>query len=314
MLNHWNSEIKPLSICVIIPTFNRVCELKKVINALYSQKIKPDRIIIIDDGSDEESINEIRNLIKKEKLLINLIKNVPKKGPSCARNRGIVQSKEDVIVFLNDDTMPRNRFFLKNHLDMVMKYPNCSIMGPFGKEKKNDTNFLYGRWVRQLGIERLYPVRTGSVLPYRYFCTANVCVRRKYLNDCLFDENFPYPALEDTDLGYRLFKKGVLLRYNGNSSVNHLHKYTIEKVIERQKMLGESLNYLLKKHPELNQFYQPKIPEIWCNLLFYFLKTPLKYLLNKDLRIFLLGLTTKYRSYYLLSIRKNKNQLVHFSF
>lgn len=297
MLNHRNSEKKALSICVIIPSFNRVYELKKVINALCLQEIKPDRIIIIDDGSDEDVINGIRNLIKKEKLLINLIKNAHR-GPSCARNRGIVQSKEDLIVLLNDDTVPRSKYFLKNHLEMVMKYPDSSIMGPFGKEKKNETNFLYGKWTRQLGIERLYPVKSGSVLPYRYFCTANVCVRRKYLKDCLFDENFPYPALEDTDLGYRLFKKGVLLRYNGKSPVKHLHKYTVEKVIERQKMLGESLNYLLKKHPELNQFYKPKIPEIWNNSLFYFLQTPLKYLLNKDRRIFLIGLTTKYRAYY----------------
>lgn len=286
------------SVCVVIPTCNRLEVLKKTLSALEEQTIMPDRVVIIDDGSSREDIDCLTEFVHKLKFPVSLIGNSPKKGPAAARNKGITSSKEDIILFINDDTVPYGRNFVESHLVLVGKFPDSSIMGPFGKNPEYRNDFLHSRWVDKLGVEASYGISTGEILSFYQFCTANVCVPRRFLTDCLFDENFPYAAHEDTDLGYRLHLKGVPLRYNPDSLVAHLHHYTPELLLERQEKIGKSLSYLLKRHPELAVTLKPKVPSFLCRFVQPLLETPLNAVFPKDFVLFLRGLLMKYNSFY----------------
>ena len=286
------------SICVIIPTYKRIDVLKMNLKSFAEQTIKPDRVFVIDDGSSKEDVEEIKTYMNSLDLPAVFLENKPDKGPASARNKGITRSEEDLILFINDDTVPYGKDYLAAHLALARKYPDSSITGPFGRHPEYSNDLLHGRWIDKLGVEASYGSKAGEVLNWQHFCTANVCVPRKFLSDCLFDEDFPYAAHEDTDFGYHLHLKGVPLRYNPDSLVRHIHNYTPEMLVDRQQKIGKSLAYLLKSHPEVAPIFKPRLPRSGAKLVQLFLKSPLKIFLSKDLRLFLSGLTAKYNSFY----------------
>ena len=85
-------------IAVIIPTFNRKEFLFNAINSVLAQTYKNIELIIIDDGSSDKTINQLKHY--KSQLQIYRQKN---KGVSAARNKGIKLSKSDWVAFLDSD-------------------------------------------------------------------------------------------------------------------------------------------------------------------------------------------------------------------
>ena len=84
-------------ISIIIPTLNRYEVLKKLLKDLESQNYKNFETIIID-----QSDNYNPEFYKKYNLNINLI-HQSEKALWKARNRGIIEAKSDLLIFLDDD-------------------------------------------------------------------------------------------------------------------------------------------------------------------------------------------------------------------
>lgn len=97
-----------MKISVIIPTYNRKFFLKRSVDSVLKQTLKPYEIIIIDDGSSDGT----SSMIKESYPAVNLIRQ-ENKGVSAARNTGIRSSSGDWICFLDsDDEWKKNK--LKN--------------------------------------------------------------------------------------------------------------------------------------------------------------------------------------------------------
>ncbi len=86
-------------ISVIIPTYNRANFLGEAIESVLSQTYKNLEVIIIDDGSTDDT----RQLIEKytDKRIIYLYQEHG--GTSAARNKGIQEAKGEYIAFLDSD-------------------------------------------------------------------------------------------------------------------------------------------------------------------------------------------------------------------
>lgn len=89
-------------VSVIIPTFNRPRLLAQTVKSVLEQTYPPSEIIIINNGSKPEYLNELCS-IGNSCASINLIHLSSNKGPGYARNIGIESSKGDWILFLDDD-------------------------------------------------------------------------------------------------------------------------------------------------------------------------------------------------------------------
>ena len=85
-------------ISVIIPTYNRAPFLKKAIESVLSQTYQDFELIVVDDGSKDET----SRLISSYKSRIEYIKQ-ENRGPGSARNLGISTAQRDFIVFLDSD-------------------------------------------------------------------------------------------------------------------------------------------------------------------------------------------------------------------
>lgn len=287
------------SVSIVIPTANRFDELQHTLLALETQTVLPEHIIIIDDGSPPEIWEHTQKFCAERQLPILCLSNAPQKGPAAARNKGILESQEDYILFINDDTRPACNTFLEQHLAFAAGHPDCSILGKLAWAPETPNNLLFGPWTKRLSFDVGYDDLTqGEYLGFHKFCTANVLVPRKFLQNCLFDEQFPFAAYEDIELGYRLEQKGYALLYNPEPCVYHAHRYDAEMVAARQKNAGHSLAYLLYAHPELRGLYSPKISRHLTRALAFWVKTPFFSYCSGDFQLLCRQLAAKYTAFW----------------
>ena len=87
-----------LTVCVIIPTYNRAELLRQALDSLLRQTRPVDEIIVIDDGSTDATVNMLAHFAAPITLLTQV-----HLGRSQARNRGLQTARADLIAFLDDD-------------------------------------------------------------------------------------------------------------------------------------------------------------------------------------------------------------------
>ncbi len=88
-------------ITVIIPTYNRQKQVVHAIDSVLAQTLLPQEIIVVDDGSDDQT----QQLLKKYSDKITLISLKQNHGVSFARNRAIAQSQSSWIALLDSDDL-----------------------------------------------------------------------------------------------------------------------------------------------------------------------------------------------------------------
>lgn len=88
-----------LRISVIIPVYNRAAMLREALRSVEGQSRPPDEIIVVDDGSTDES-----GEAALEFEGVSLIQQ-PNRGISAARNAGIAKALGDLVAFLDSDDL-----------------------------------------------------------------------------------------------------------------------------------------------------------------------------------------------------------------
>jgi dolichol-phosphate mannosyltransferase len=125
-----------MSLSIIIPVYNEIDQLKFTIKKLLSlkKKIKNFDIIFIDDFSDDDSFNYIKN-ISNNNSLIKIFKN-KKKGLGSAISEGILKSKSDfVCIFMSDLSDDIND--LVKYFKIIKKKNYDAVLGTrFSKKSK----------------------------------------------------------------------------------------------------------------------------------------------------------------------------------
>lgn len=111
------NSIKP-KISVIVPVYNQELLIKKCLDSIINQTLKDIEIIIINDGSTDNSINIIYKYMKYDKRIILI--NQINQGLSVARNNGILHSNADYLAFIDsDDYIEKNMLFnMINHAEI----------------------------------------------------------------------------------------------------------------------------------------------------------------------------------------------------
>lgn len=129
-------------VSVILPTYNRANYLKRSIDSVIYQTFKQWELIIVDDGSTDESFNIINEYIKQFDN-IRYLKHSNRRTP-LATNAGILASCGKFIAFIgSDDEWKTDHLklrvdFLHNHHDIDFIYGGVEIIGhPFVKDKND---------------------------------------------------------------------------------------------------------------------------------------------------------------------------------
>lgn len=126
------------NISVIIPLYNKEKSIKKTIDSLQKQTFQDFEIIIVNDGSTDNSVNIVEKIGDKRIKLIHQ-KNA---GPSSARNTGISNASADWIVFLDaDDELLPNA--LEYFLTIINSHCDIDIVD-CNRYIKNENNLKLG--------------------------------------------------------------------------------------------------------------------------------------------------------------------------
>ena len=112
-------------ISIIIPVYNAQDYLKKCLDSIIGQDLKDIEIICIDDGSNDNSLQILKNYAAQETRFI--YKSQRNKGVSAARNLGLQIAKGDYILFVDaDDYLADNSlkhlysYAQNNNLDLLV--------------------------------------------------------------------------------------------------------------------------------------------------------------------------------------------------
>ena len=127
---------------IIIPLYNKAPYIEKAIRSVLVQSFQEFELIVIDDGSTDDSLDKLRVLSSElreinsefiKKLRILEQKN---QGVSVTRNNGVKLAKYDLIAFLDaDDWWDANYLLEMNSL--ITKYPEAAIYASSYYKVKN---------------------------------------------------------------------------------------------------------------------------------------------------------------------------------
>ncbi len=122
---------------VVIPLYNKEKEIKNTIESVLNQSYKADEIIVVDDGSTDNSALVVEKYFKNR---VKLIKQ-KNQGVSKARNRGIKEAKNEYICFLDaDDLWEKN--FLEEIAKLIKDFPDAIVYSTSHKMIDENGNFI----------------------------------------------------------------------------------------------------------------------------------------------------------------------------
>lgn len=142
-------------ISFIIPVYNVEKYIEKLVNSIINQTYKNLEIILIDDGSNDNSPKIIDELAKKDDRIIVIHKK--NGGVSSARNTGLEKSKGDIILFVDGDDLVDNNYaeyfynlITKNDCDIAV---NFNFYNVFNNKYRIEDNIIKNS---EFVIEKMY--------------------------------------------------------------------------------------------------------------------------------------------------------------
>jgi glycosyltransferase involved in cell wall biosynthesis len=202
-----------MKISVIIPTCNRSSYLAHALESVYAQSVLPYEVIVVDDGSTDNSREIIKRNFRDVRYLYQ-----ENRGVSSARNTGILAAAGDWIALLDSDDrwephkLERQQRALQAHPDAIMCHSdefwirNGNRVNPMNKHAKR------GGLIFQ------------HCLPLCAISPSTSVIKRELFDEIgLFDEALP--ACEDYDLWLRIcaihpvlyLDEPLLTRYDGHA-------------------------------------------------------------------------------------------------
>lgn len=131
-------------ISVVIPVYNKAAYIRQAIESVLAQSYQNFEVVVIDDGSRDAGAEIVESV---DDTRIRLIRQ-DNAGVSAARNRGIAESKGELITFLDADDEWKPDY-LQTQYELAQKYTDCSVFatgyefcGPNGKHANPIINRL----------------------------------------------------------------------------------------------------------------------------------------------------------------------------
>ena len=256
-----------MNVSIIIPTYNRKPILEKCLGALENQKlnknVKNYEIIVVDDGSSDGT----SSWIKKNKDILPHVVLFEQEhgGPALGRNLGVINSKYEIIIFIDSDLVVLDNF-LTCHVDKLLS----------SWAKGNKKCFTYGSVVNTSNFQNPLSERYKLIdTSFAFFATGNVAISRELIMSVgLFDTSFSLYGWEDLELGERLKKIGTKLIKCQEAVGFHwhppFHLDQIESLINQEKERARMALVFFKKHPNIRVRFMIQLTPLH-NLLWYVL-------------------------------------------
>lgn len=244
-------------ISVVIPLFNKEKTIQSTLKAVLSQTSPVYEIVVVNDGSTDESAKIVTELNIPNLSLIRQ-KN---QGAAAARNTGIQQAKGDFIAFLDADD-----YWYPNYLEEIEKlietYPEEHVFATALEVGKKNGVFPASYSIDTYKKNETYRLNYFKAsLQVSVLHSSSTVIKKEIISRVgLFNANFP--SGEDTDFWIRIglhfpviFSSNICVRYNfvPNSLSNRSKKLRTKPTYENYKE-EEKENIPLKRFLDNNRY------------------------------------------------------------
>jgi glycosyltransferase involved in cell wall biosynthesis len=201
-----------LGVSVVVATHGRERRLAALLRSLREQTLDPAlfEVIVVDDGSPDGTAGLLRAEAADCPFELRPVIRGESGGPARARNQGWRLARAPLVAFTDDDC-EADPSWLERFLEAAQAAPGAIVQGctrPNPGELSAAGPFSVTRDVDGSGP--------------RWFETCNIAYPRELLERLDgFDESFPEPLGEDTDLGWRALALGVTRAFSPEVLVYH---------------------------------------------------------------------------------------------
>jgi GT2 family glycosyltransferase len=229
-------EMPSIDVSVVIVNWNTCDLLHQCIRSVYEQGSSNYEVIVVDNGSSDDSINMVRREFGQVKLLTN----PTNRGFAAANNQGIALAKGRYILLLNSDTI-----VLDNAIEKTVVYADrhpdtavtgCRILNPDGTLQNSCfmfpsilnwflfSTYLYRLFPRSrfFGREQMTWWARDDSREVDVVTGCYMLVRKEAIDQVgPMDERF-FMYAEETDWCYRFKAKGWKNRFTPEAAIIHI--------------------------------------------------------------------------------------------
>ena len=255
-----SNQIQKDLLSIIIPAYNAEVTIEKCLNSVISQSYKNMEVIVVNDGSTDNTKSIVEKIAKKEKQIQLLNQN--NQGTSAAKNSGLRQATGNLVMFLDSDD-----YLEENIIDKAVKEIGKKDLLIFGyqtvdnssKEKAIITPFSLSKqcWEKSEIKDKVL-----EFLGFGVFIDViwNKIYRKELIDKTIF--NTDLVSGEDLSFNLKYFEKCNCIKIIDNIGYNYsirvggdTYKYRTSQIESHIFITHELLNFNDSKKKEISNYY-----------------------------------------------------------
>lgn len=253
----------PMTVSVVVPTYNRRERLHRVLVALAAQTVRDDQleVVVVSDGSDDGTAEYLHSGATP---LDVVAVTQPNRGPGPARNAGVERASGELIVFIDDDVVAE-RDLIERHRHRHQHDggdERLVVIGPM----LTPAGFAPTAWIRweQDKLQQQYDAMVAGhwTATFRQFYTGNASLPRALFNAVGgFDDRFR--RAEDVEFSYRLDRAGCRFVFDPSAIGWHYAERSFRSWLRNARDYGVNDVVFARDHdrPELLAFVRDEFPQ-----------------------------------------------------
>ncbi|MEW6584546.1 MAG: glycosyltransferase [Nitrospirota bacterium] len=251
---HAQRLIKNKAVSIVILTHNGEKYIQNLLNAIFAQRHQNSvEVIVIDSASQDDTCK----IAASHNVKVHVIEKSAF-SHSKTRNFGIASSSGQFIIFITQDALPLDQYWLVELLKPFELYPD--LAASYSRQiPAPDCNPVQARDI-YIGAPCVDEIRYAKVdIPsqksdyannvHRYIRFSNVsaCYRGDLLRENPFDERLK--MVEDQEWSKRMIENGHSIYYASKSIVVHSHNFTVPQTYQRFYDYGCSFKKFIVDSP-----------------------------------------------------------------
>jgi len=205
-----------MTVGVIIPVFNSRKLIRETLLALQSGSRFPDELIVVDDGSTDDSAGVAEQFGARVIVLPNNV------GPAACRNHAALLAQSEILVFLDADTCVHADTLERMERHLKEDRTLSAVIGSY-----DDTPTDPGICSQYRNLAHCYVHHSAHRSALTFWSGCGAVRRAAFLDADGFDERYRKPSVEDIELGYRMSDRGARILLDPQICVTHTKHWTV---------------------------------------------------------------------------------------
>lgn len=225
------------SVSIILPVYNGDSTLKETLNCIKSIEKYFLELIIINDGSSDDSKKIIENF--SNNFSTNIIEHKTPKGLAHSYNEAILKSKGEIVLTIHQDILFEKIDFTK----IIEPFTDKNVVA-----SSHQVILPLKVWLKFNFWQKLFFARKLDILEQGIDGKFDGFRKSSIIKLGMFNANIFHSAGEDGDMVYRLKKIGKIIQTK--ALITHIHqnnsKFSLQEIFRKQAQYSQAQGALLR--------------------------------------------------------------------